>query len=102
MSDRIRPLPDDPGRDEIVSFFDLGSDEWINTAEGEYATSAGEAMKSNGANFQRVVMLQWPGRVNNSDERRTVRLLMAPEDALGLAEVLAHTAGWMLKEARDV
>jgi len=96
VSDDLRPIEGDPGAAEAESFMDLGSERWWLTAEGDYATSAGETMRYDGSNWQRVVMLQWPARLNKSDAAAPLRLLMSPEDAIGLAQVLVHTAGWML------
>jgi hypothetical protein len=92
----LRPLPDDPAAAEIVSMFDLGDDNWLVTIAGEYQTAAGEAMKRDGSNWQEVVMVEWPCRTNRRDDAHTLRLMISPEDAIGLAEVLARTANWMM------
>ncbi len=94
----LRPLPDDPDRDVIASMMDLANDEWLLTAAGDYSAAAGETMKKDGSDYQRLVMLEWPARVNKTQEHRTVRLLISPEDALGLCDVLAHTARFLLRE----
>lgn len=92
----FRPLPEDPSGETIAAMFDARSQDWILAAPGDYQTGAAEAFRADGSNLQRVVLLEWPGRRNHTDEGVTVRLMMAPEDALGLADVLAHTARWML------
>lgn len=102
MSDRSpRPLPNDPDREMVAGMFDLTNDEveWWLSAGGEYQTGGAETMMSDGSGWQRVVLLEWPARVNHEhgpDAERTVRLMIAPEDAMGLAEVLAHTSAWLL------
>lgn len=91
----IRPLPEDPSGPTVEAMFDIRSTEWFVAAGGDYQTAAVETMKADGSAWQRLVALEWPARVNNSDERRTIRLLIDPDDALGLAQVLAQTALWM-------
>lgn len=98
MSDpsaRIRPLSYDPSADTVAEAFDLASDEWWLTAGGEYHTAAVETMRRDGTDYQRCVALEWPCRLNHGDELRTIRLLISPEDAEGLADGLEHTARWM-------
>lgn len=94
--DPIRPLPDDPTGPLIAAMFDLRGTDWLLSAVGDYQTGAVETMRRDGSGYQRAVALEWPARRNHSDEEVTVRLLMSPEDALGLATVLAHTARFLL------
>jgi hypothetical protein len=75
---------------------DTRGDDWIVTAGGDYSAVAVQAAAPAAVVGQELVALQWPGRRNHTDQQVTVRLLMAPEDALGLAQVLAHTARWVL------
>jgi hypothetical protein len=96
MTEPIRPIPGDPGAATIVSMMDLGNQEWWVTAVGDYRTAAVEAMKHDGSDFQRVVAVEWPAKLNNGDTKKVIRLLLAPEDAIGLAESLIHTAAWLL------
>lgn len=96
----LRPIPGDASAANVASMLDVRDAEWLLTAPGDYETGAVETMKDDGTNWQRLVALEWPTRVNNSDELRTVRLLISPEDAIGLAEVLAHTAVWLEAAAR--
>lgn len=102
MNDRgPRPLPNDPDREMVGGMFDLTNDEieWWLSAGGEYQTGAAETMRADGSDWQRVVLLEWPARVNRQhgpDAERKVRLMIAPEDGIGLAEVLAHTSAWLL------
>ena len=77
--------------------FDMRPDEWLLAAAGDYQSAAAQTMKNDGSNLQNVVIVEWPARVNNSDEFRTVRLAMSPEDAAGLAEVLAHSAAFFVE-----
>lgn len=93
---QFRPIDGDPGAEAIATFFDATSEEWLLTDEGDYATAAAETFRRDGSGYQPVVILRWPARVNHSTERRVVQLMISPEDAMGLADVLAHTAGWML------
>lgn len=93
-----RPVPGDPSSATVESMFDLNANDWMLTTGGDYQTAAGEVMKADGSNWQRVVMLEWPARRNHDhsqDGDTTVRLLISPEDAIGLAEVLRHTGEWL-------
>ena len=99
MSAAFRPIEGDPGAPQVAAMFDARSQDWIVTAAGDYHTAAVETMRVDGSGYQRVVVLEWPGRRNHSDELVTVRLMISPEDAAGLAKVLAHTAAWMRKHA---
>lgn len=101
MADHFRPIPGDPGGETIAAMFDARSDDWLLSSPGDYQTGAAETMREDGTSHQRVVILEWPARRNHTDEHVTVRLMISPDDALGLAEVLAHTARWMkANEAR--
>jgi hypothetical protein len=100
--DRLRPIKGDPSGAQVVAMFDLKSEEWWLSRAGDYQTAAGETVSNDGAHWERVIMLEWPARVNHEhgpEAERTLRLLIAPEDALGLAEVLAHTAAWLMSLA---
>lgn len=102
MTDQFRPIAGDPGGEAIMAMFDVRSTEWLMSDAGDYQTGAAEVFKADGSNYQKVVILEWPARVNNSDERRIVRLMISPEDALGLADVLAHTGRWLAaQQLRD-
>jgi len=98
VPDNFRPLAGDPDADMVVAMFDANADDWILTTAGDYQTAAVEAMRSDGTGHQACVILEWPGRRNHTDDEVTVRLMISPDDALGLAEVLTHSARW-LKEA---
>jgi hypothetical protein len=91
----IRPIPGDPAEAQVVAAFDLRDEAWLLSAPGDYEAAAVEVFKQDGSNYQRLVAVQWPARLNNGTERVTVRLLIAPEDAEGLAGVLQHTARWL-------
>jgi len=93
--DAFRPLSDDPSGATIAEMFDAGAD-WLVTAPGDYTTGAAETMLRDGTGWQEVVMLDWPCRVNKTGEGKLLHLMMSPEDALGLAENIAHTAIWMI------
>ncbi len=91
----FRPLEDDPSKREIQSLLDLTEGErWVMTAPGDYAAATVEGFKKDGSSHQYLIALTWPGRYNHSDEEVTVQLMMHPEDAAGLAEVLAHSVSW--------
>jgi len=77
---------------------DLGSDEWLLSDVGDYHTAAVETMQKNGSNWQQVIALEWPCRVNHTGDLRTLRLMISPEDAIGLAEVLEHSARWLIAQ----
>lgn len=94
-AEQWRPLPNDPDAAVVRDMFDARSEDWLLTTQGEYHTAAAETMLGDGSGYQRVVVLEWPARRNHTDEQLTVRLMISPEDAVGLAEVLAHTAAWM-------
>ena len=90
-----RPIPNDPTRELVQSMLDIEGEVWWLTAEGDYTTSAVETMSHEGADWQRVIALEWPARRNHGKEHRILRMMISPEDALGLAEVLIHTAQWL-------
>lgn len=96
MTDRpaVRPIPSDPTAAEIAGFMEIDQT-WVISDGGDYATAAVEAMTNDGGNYQRVVALQWPGRLNRTGERATVRLLMDPRDAVALAESLLRSVAWL-------
>lgn len=96
MTDRDpRPIPGDPSAPVIESLIDVDQS-WLMSAPGDYDTFAVEAMNRAGGNYQRLIALRWPARINKTDEAVTLRLLIDPADALGLADVLTHTATWLL------
>lgn len=92
----FRAIPNDPAARVVGAMFDARSGDWVVTAQGDYQAAAVETMRADGSGYQRVIALEWPGRRNHSDELVTVRLMVHPDDALGLAEVLAHAARWLL------
>jgi hypothetical protein len=77
----------------------IKGEEWWLTAVGDYETAAVETMRFDGSQWQRVIALRWPARRNHGKEFKTIRLMISPEDALGLAEVLTHTARWLMEAA---
>lgn len=102
MSDEsIRPIPGDPSADEITEMLDIRNAEWLVAGQGEYGAAAVEAMKASGAGYQHLIALTWPARVNNSDEERMVRLLIHPEDAVGIAAVLLDSSKWLVAHLRQ-
>jgi hypothetical protein len=94
MTDPIRPIPTDPLAADLAAFMEFDQS-WILGDGGDYATAAVEAMTRDGGNYQRLVALQWPGRINHTDEHVTVRLLMDPRDAYSLAHSLLHSVKWL-------
>lgn len=96
MGDPVfRPLADDPSAVVVSEMFDARSEDWVLMADGDYRAAAVETFRDDGSGHQPGIALEWPGRRNHTDELVTVRLLMSPDDALGLAEVLAHAGTWM-------
>lgn len=95
MDDELQPLPYDPAAAEIVEMFDLGAENWYYSAPGDYQVAAVQAMKNDGTNFQTLLALEWPVRNRNTNEESTLRLLIHPDDAVGLASVLQHTTKWL-------
>ena len=91
-----RPIPGDPAILQVESVLDVKGEEWWLTDPGDYTTAAVEAMRDDGSDFQRVIALTWPARRNHTEEKKVIRLLISPGDALGLAEILTHTARWLL------
>lgn len=96
---QFRPLPGDPDGVTVEAMFDARNADWILATDGDYQTAAVETMQADGSAHQTCVALEWPGRRNHSDEQVTVRLLISPEDAIGLAQVLAHTGLWLREHA---
>lgn len=97
MEEQFKPLDGDNDASTIVEMFDVRADNWILTASGDYRTAAGETFQEDGSMPQKVVILEWPGRYNHSTETVTVRLMMGPGDALGLADNLAQSAQWLIE-----
>ena len=100
MPDAFRPLPDDPSAPTVAEMFDARAEDWILSRPGDYKTAAVEAFRADGSGHQRLVILEWPGRRNHSTEEVTVRLMIHPDDAIGLAQVLFHTARWLQAAAQ--
>lgn len=96
----MRPIPGDPGAESIEAMLAI-SDDWLLTAGGGYETGAVETMTKDGGNFLRAIALTWPARRNHTTDQVTVRLLISPEDAIGLAANLVHTADWMLRNVPE-
>ena len=94
MSDP-RPIPLDPSRDIVESMIEADQS-WLLSAPGDYESFAVETMTRDGGSYQRGIAIRWPARINKTDEQVTLRLIIAPEDAVGLAEVLTHRARWLL------
>lgn len=92
----LRPLPDDPDSAVIESMLDLASEEWLLAAPGDYQAGAVYALTNEGEDRGTLVALEWPARPNGGGEDRTLRLLIDPADAVGLAAVLAHVGEWIL------
>lgn len=93
MSD-IRAIPVDPSRATVEELIDVDQS-WLLGATGDYESFAIEAMTRDGRNWQRGIAIRWPARINKTDERVMLRLIISPEDAVGLAGVLTHTARWL-------
>ena len=94
MSDRLRPVPHDPSKVQVVSMIET-SEEWWLTAPGDYKTAAIEMMRRDGSDWQRGILISWPARRNHSDEHKEIRLVMSGEDAAYFVATLAHTVEWM-------
>jgi hypothetical protein len=93
---KIRPLRADPDSLIVASMFDLRSEEWWLAAAGGYQTAAVEVMRSDGSDYDRLIASEFPCRRNHSDELRTIRLLISPDDAINYAATLAHSARWLI------
>lgn len=94
VSKQVRPIAADPSAEIVEGMLEV-DESWLLSAPGDYDTFAVESMTRDGGNWQRTIALRWPARINKTDERVLLRLLIAPEDALGLAELLTHTANWL-------
>jgi len=96
MSDEgIRPLPDDAAGEQIISMFDLDAADWNYTEAGDYQAAIVQCFKRDGSELQTLIALEWPIRNRNTGELSTMRLLISPEDAVGLAEVITTSARWL-------
>lgn len=98
MSYEPRSVPGDPGSPHVEALFEAGED-WL-LAHGNYASFAAELMKRDGSDFQRTIGLTFEGRYNNTQRTDKVRIFISPEDAIGLADNLIHSAGWLLELAK--
>lgn len=94
-----RPIPGDPSFAHVESMLDIEGEEWWLTAPGDYKTAAVETMRFDGSDWQRMIALEWPARRNHGQEFKIIRLMISPGDAAGLADVLNHTAKWLLAAA---
>jgi hypothetical protein len=92
---QFEPLPDDPGGMFILDSMDANAENWILTQAGDYYTGAVAVYRRGEVEGQPVIALEWPGRYNKTDKPTKVRLFIAPEDAIGLAETLLHSAAWL-------
>lgn len=95
--DDLRPLPHDPAAFTVERMVDLHGQGWVVSAPGDYSAAAVEGFNRDGSGVQHLVAIEVPGRVMHTDELVQVKLLLHPDDALGLAKVVAHTARWMQK-----
>lgn len=95
MTDDLRPLPFDPAAVMVQELLDVADGDWFLAADGELATAAAEGWRNDGQGLQRFVLITVPARRNHQPEPTTVRLAISPEDAVGLAIDLVHTAAWM-------
>lgn len=91
-----RPIPGDPSHVQVQSLLDVRDEEWWLTTGGDYQTAAVETMRQDGSQWQRMIALEWPARRNHGRDHTVLRLMISPEDAVGLAEVLVHTARWLI------
>ncbi len=99
---KFEPIPNDPESGLIAqNMADIRDAKWNLTTAGDYGTFALSAFKNDGSNYQEVVAVQCSTRINGTDELETVRLLISPEDAVGLAKVLMHTGVWLLKSQME-
>jgi hypothetical protein len=89
----IRPVPGDPSAKEIAAEFEFAAENWVLADFGDYQTAAAQVRRTDGG-WEPMVVLEFPGRYNKTKTRTRVRMI-SPEDAAGLAEVLAHTTGWL-------
>jgi hypothetical protein len=96
MADDLEPLSYDPSKMIVKSMLDLHEGEpWYLSNGGEYDTFAVYAFKKDGTDGEILVALQWPTRINRTDIKKFVQLLIHPDDARGLAEVLNSTCDWL-------
>lgn len=98
---QFAPIPDDPTGMLILDSMDANADNWILTQAGDYYTGAVALYRRDERNGEPVIALEWPGRYNKTDKATKVRLFIAPEDAVGLAQVLLHSAGWLSNYQAD-
>jgi len=96
MNGDPRPIAGDPSSSQVVAMLDIDNVEWWLTNGGDYMTAAVETMARDGSDWQRVIALEWPTRLNHGTEEKVIRLMISPEDAVGLAETLLHTANWLM------
>ena len=93
MSD-IRPIPTDPAA-ELVHELIEADQTWLLSDAGAYQAFAAETMNNDGGEYQRAVLLIWPCRINKTQEKAELRLVMSPADARYLADVLVHVTRWL-------
>lgn len=100
MSDEgLRPVEGDQTADQVQAALDLAGAEWLLTSAGDYNSFAVEKFNTDGTE-ELAIVLEWPCRVNKTNDERVIRLVIHPDDALALSGVLAHTSGWLKEYER--
>lgn len=100
MPDELRPFGDDTAAAEVISILELDSEDWEYTEAGDYQSACIQAFANDGSNCQTLVALTWPVRNRTTGKTSTLRLLISPADAIGMAEILTHSVRWL--KARNI
>lgn len=90
-----RPIPGDPGAEQIKAMMDIRHEEWWLAQPGPIDTAAVETMRVDGSEWQRMIAIEIPVRKNHTGKVETLRVMIHPAAAIILAETLAHTAVWL-------
>lgn len=72
-----------------------GAGNWWLTDVGDYHAAAALAADADGTNQRPIIVLEWPARLNHSEQRETIRMLIDPEDAFAISGLLMHSVRWL-------
>lgn len=95
MAEAFRPIPTDPTAAQVAAMFDARSEAWLLTTSGDCQCAAVETMREDGTDWQRMIAVEWPVRLNHDRTPSMLRLLVHPDDAVQFAATLLRTARWL-------
>lgn len=91
----FEPFEFDNSAGEIAAAIDARAGNWWLTDVGDYHAAAALAADADGTNQRPIIVLEWPARLNHSEQRETIRMLIDPEDAFAISGLLMHSVRWL-------